>query len=337
MSYTIKPVNDKSTWEQFILRVNPNALFQGWPWGEVQKKIGSGIERFGVYDASTLVGIFQTVDVCAKRGSFLHVRHGPVLANQSVQLWGVVLAFLREQARRKHMLFVRMNPVLEESPHMRLICSRFRLVPAAIHRMDGEQCWMLNLQDTEDEILAGMRKTTRYEIRRAAKEGAEVIATTSTAHFEEFMTLYQSTSIRQGFVPHKGLREEFQEFARFNQAVLYMGYHQGVAVSGAIILYYGKQAIYHHGASVRHKVPVSHAVQWEAIKQAKKRGMDVYNFWGIAPENSPKHPWNGITVFKKGFGGYTKDYIHAQDMPISPLYLIPKTVELIRRLTRGYD
>jgi lipid II:glycine glycyltransferase (peptidoglycan interpeptide bridge formation enzyme) len=78
-------------------------------------------------------------------------------------------------------------------------------------------------------------------------------------------------------------------------------------------------------------------LQWAASRDAKKRGMQVYNFWGIAPENNPNHPWRGITLFKKGFGGRNIEYIHAQDLAVSPLYIIPRTIEMVRRVVKGYD
>ena len=196
---------------------------------------------------------------------------------------------------------------------------------------------MLDLGPSEDAILAGMRKTVRYEIRHAEKDGIEVFSTTNPEYLKEFFALYAQTSTRQGFVPHTGIREEFEVFTKKHQAVLYLGKAGGQTLSAAIILYYGNQAIYHHGASVPSKLPVSSVIQWEAIREAKKRGMNVYNFWGIAPENSLKHPWRGITLFKKGFGGREINYIHAQDLAISPMYVLPRTVELVRRISRGYD
>lgn len=337
MAYSIAPILDESQWEWFMLRTNPNALFQSWAWGEVGKRMGSVVDRFGIWEGSTLMGIFQTVEVRAKRGSFLHVRHGPVLANDSAKLWKAVVSFLTSEAKKRNVWFVRMNPVVADSPHMQKLVTLVGGRPAAIHRMDGEQCWVLDLTVPEETLLAGMRKSSRYEIRRADKVGVTIYSTSDPVHIEDFMTLYGHTSSRHGFVPHLGIREEFEIFAKRKQAMLYLGKHDNTIISGAIILYYGHQAIYHHGASVPSQYPVSHAVQWEAIKEAKKRGMNVYNFWGIAPDDSPKHPWRGITVFKKGFGGSEVNYIHAIDIPVSPMYVMPRMIETLRKAMRGYD
>jgi peptidoglycan pentaglycine glycine transferase (the first glycine) len=121
-----------------------------------------------------------------------------------------------------------------------------------------------------------------------------------------------------------------------NQAILTLGYAGDELIAGALIIFYGNQAIYHHGASKQSKIPVTYALQWHAILEAKKRGLKWYNFYGIAPENKPNHPWSGLTLFKKGFGGSEIRYMHAHDYPISPWYIVPSTIESIRTKLRGY-
>lgn len=336
MSLFVDPVNQESTWEWFVLRHSPGALFQSWQWGETQKRQSIPIERYGIYEGKTLRGVMQVALVRARRGTFLHVRHGPI-TDGDIGVWQTAKEFLINRAKALRCIFIRLSPLLLDSLSTQAVLSVLRSRPAAIHRMDGEYVWVLDLDKNEDDLLACMRKTTRYEIRRAYKEGVSVHTSTDPRHLAEFFDLYTSTSVRHGFVPHSGIREEFEVFAKKGQAELYLGKHEGKTGAAAIILYYGHQAIYHHGASLSSKVPISSAIQWEAIRNAKKRGMKVYNFWGISPESSPNHPWRGITLFKKGFGGREITYIHAQDVPLSPLYLIPRSVETLRRVLRGYD
>ena len=114
-------------------------------------------------------------------------------------------------------------------------------------------------------------------------------------------------------------------------------------VSGAIVIFWQNMAFYHHGASVSgQKVPVSYLLQWEAIKEAKKRGCQFYNFWGIAPDVKEKedvarsrHPWAGLSLFKMGFGGYRKEYVKTQDLPLSVKYIFNYLIEKARKAKRG--
>ena len=77
-------------------------------------------------------------------------------------------------------------------------------------------------------------------------------------------------------------------------------------------------------------------MQWKAIKEAKKRGCKIYDFWGYEdPVKNPKHPYSGPTLFKMGFGGYKEEYVKTQDLIISKKYWINYIVETIRRIKRG--
>ena len=278
----------------------------------------------------------QIVKVTARRGTFLHVRHGPLLIQNSPSVWKSVFEAITQLAKKEHCWFVRTNPLLADTDENRRLLGGLGGRPSAIHAMDGELCWVLDLDKSEDELLAQMRKTTRYEIRKAMKLGGEVKVGTGS-DLTMFLRLYKETSFRHGFVPHQGIAQEFETFSGAGQAQLLLGSYKGEIIAGAIILFYGNQAIYHHGASARSPIPVSSLVQWEAIKIAKKRGFGFYNFWGIAPDDAPHHPWRGISLFKKGFGGHEVRYIHSHDIPISPLYLFSYAIESLRRELKGYS
>lgn len=101
---------------------------------------------------------------------------------------------------------------------------------------------------------------------------------------------------------------------------------------------YGKTTAYYLGASdIKHpKFSPAYLLQWEAIKKAREAGCTVYNFWGVAPDVNPSHPLAGVTLFKKGFGGYDYKIMHAQDMPLSSKYWLNWAVESMRRVRRGY-
>ena len=113
------------------------------------------------------------------------------------------------------------------------------------------------------------------------------------------------------------------------------------------MVFWQNMGFYHHGASLsKYKnVPVSYLLQWEAIKEAKRKGCQIYNFWGIANEKSKiknqkskinkKHPWWGLTLFKMGFGGYKKEYVRTQDLLLSSRYYLTYIFEKLRRIKRG--
>lgn len=336
MTLVVKPIADKNLWEQFRLKWSPESLFQSWDWGEVEKKVGKEVERIGLFHKNNLIGIAQIIFVNAKRGKFLHIRHGPILNSLDFEPWQYICNSLIKKAHEKQSWFIRISPLKAETVELTALLSRLGATTSPIHAMDGEVCWVLDLDKSESELLSSMRKSTRYDIRKSEVSGVNILIGSDTKSIENFMSLYESTSQRQGFVGHTGVYEEIEYFSKEQKGLLLLGSYENKILAGAFIVFDGYQAIYHHGASVASPVPVSVALQWRAIQEAKKKGMKLYNFWGIAPDDNPKHPWRGITLFKKGFGGRQMEYIHAQDISVSPLYHLTRIVEVTRKLRKHY-
>jgi len=331
-----KIIKDKQIWEKFIDKTSPYALFQRWDWGDVQEKAGVFVYRFGFYEGTTLFATVQATIVQAKRGNFLHIRHGPVVRQWEQKRIHVILRELFDVAKKHGCVMVRISPLIQESPEIKALFRSLGGIPAAIHAMDGECSWVLDINKSDEELLSQMRKTTRYEIRKAQKLGVIVEKTADSKKLSIFNKLYSETSKRHKFIEHHNIKEEFEIYAGKGNALLFTGHFDGKQLASAVILFSGGQAIYHHGASIPSSIPASYLIQWEAIQEAKKRGMKRYNFWGIAPKNATRHPWAGLSGFKMGFGGEEQNTIHAYDFPVSSRYWLLRMVEFIRKLRKGY-
>lgn len=337
----IQEINDKNLWEQFISAHSPQSLFQSWNWGEVTRiqNLELGIKnlwRLGLFSDEKLIGIAQVVKITAKRGIFLHVRHGPIFSVWKEKYLLFFLDYLKTLAKDQKALFIRISPLIDNSAENQSLVKSLGFQDAPIHAMDGEYCWVLDLDEPEEQLLAGMRKTTRYLIKQAQKIGVVIKQSKNTADLAQFLKLYSQTADRHNFVPHKGIREEFSQLLKDNQICLFQGYYQSKLLCAALIVFYNHQAIYHHSASVEQRIPVNYLLQWEVIKEAKRRGKSVYNFWGVAPHEKKRHPWKGLSLFKEGFGGKVIEYLHAQDYPLSLLYCTTYILDTFRKFRKGY-
>jgi peptidoglycan pentaglycine glycine transferase (the first glycine) len=338
----IKEINNKDIWENFFLDCSEKTFLQSWNWGEFQKKIGDKIWRWGIYKENHLIGLALVIKIAAKRGTFLFCPHGPIFKKQEEkkQILGVLLEKLKKTAREEGTVFIRISPIWEKNKKNTIIFRELGFIEASIH-IHPELTWELNIASSEEELLMQMRKTTRYLIRQAQKN-AEVIIEKSQKieDIEAFNELYQATVDRHHFTPFSldYLKNEFLVFNQDNQSVIFLGKYKGELIASAVIIFWQGAAFYHQGASSMKypKIPVSYLLQWEAIKEAKKRGSKIYNFWGIAPTDSLRHAWAGLSLFKKGFGGYKKEYVKTQDLPLSPKYFINYLVESLRKIKRGF-
>lgn len=335
----IKEITAKAEWENFFSQCEEKTFLNSWNWGEFQKRMGEKIWRLGVYNGKVLISVVLVVRVKARRGTFMFVPHGPNMKNSKFQIINMLLGELKKIAAEEDASFIRIAPILDKNAENEQIFRDLGFCGAPTH-MHPEVTWELDITRVEDELLAGMRKTTRYLIRQAIKnKDIEIVKTCDVEDIDEFYKLYQETVDRHHFTPFslEYIKREFESFAQDDEVVIFQGKYRGELVASAIIIFWQGSAYYHHGAtSLKYpKIPVSYLLQWEIIKEAKLRGCKKYNFWGITPTEDKKHPWTGLTLFKMGFGGCKKEYVKTQDFPLSWRYWPIAFFEYLRRKKRG--
>ncbi len=336
--YRVKPVQDKQVWEAFLESQKPHSFLQSWKWGQHYAQTGSKVFRVGIFKAGTLVGVALLIKIQARRGHFLVCPHGPLVAyfGDEEGALAALVRYASDVARDEECDFIRFCPLSATTDANRAMYRRLGFSDAPIH-MHPELSWILDITKTEDLLLKEMRKTTRYTIKKMEKEGVEIIQSSDPADMDTFWSVYADTFERQQFTPFskKYLRTEFELYRADDQATFFFGKFEGEIVAAAIIIFYNGQAFYHHSGSLAAGGSnVSYLLQWRVIQEAKKRGCTLYNFWGIAPDDKPNHAWTGLSRFKKGFGGFAEAYLHAQDKPLSPRYVLNYGIETVRRIRR---
>ncbi|MBZ9571992.1 peptidoglycan bridge formation glycyltransferase FemA/FemB family protein [Patescibacteria group bacterium] len=339
----IKKIQIKEVWEGFLSGCKEKTFLQSWNWGEFQKMMGNKIWRFGIFENDNLISTAFFYKIQAKRGTFLFLPHSLVFKQQATsnkqQVLKILLEKLKKIAKEENASFIRVGPILEGTKENIEIFKNlgFRNAPIHIH---PELTWELDISPLKEELLKNMRKTTRYLIRKSPKEGVEIFSSQNPKDLEIFYKLYRDVVSRQKFIPFslKYLKNEFSSFSPDNQILIFFGKYKNEIISSGIFIFWQNLAFYHHGASLLRysKIPASYSLLWEAILKAKKRGCQKFNFWGIASKENPKHPWAGLTLFKKGFGGYKKEYVKTQDFPISQKYWLTFIFEKIRKTKRGF-
>ena len=336
-------IADKLQWENFVQSKKESTFLQSWNWGEFNKNTGEKIWRLGVFDSGELLAVMLVIKVNAKRGSFLFVPQGPVISQKSKiknqKLLESFFNYLKDLGEKEKVGFVRISPILENTKDNLEIFRSSGFKNAPIHMMHPELTWILDITKSEDEILKGMRKTHRNLTRRAVKDGVEIIKSTEEKYLKAFYDIHTETVKRHKFVPfaYEYIKNEIEAFREDDQIEIFSAIYDGKIISSAIVVYYGNQAFYHHGASSSEymKIPSSYLNLFEAIKEAKIREKEIFNFYGII-EDKPKHPWSGLSKFKKGFGGYQKALLHCQDLPLNTKYLLTYFIETLRKMKRGY-
>ncbi len=339
MNYSVEAISEKQTWEACI-SIFPEANFlQSWEWGVFQERIGHTVYRMAVYADGVCVACALGVVEPARRGTYITVAGGPLLTDwYDSELQGLVIGELQRWAMDQNAVFVRIRPQQLESPQALKVLREFGFRQAPMH-LTADTTLQLDVRLQPEELLAQMRKNTRYSIRKAEREEITVLQSQDPEDILQFTNIQNQLAERQQFIPfsYNFLREQFTVFAEQNKAVLFKSYQGETLLAEAFVIFDNGEAVYHYGVSTEenHTLPGSYACQWAAILEAQQRGCTRYNFWGVAPEEKKDHRFAGVSIFKRGFGGKEVPYIPAQDLPTSAWYPVVYLFETFRRLRRG--
>lgn len=282
-------------------------------------------------------GYVQMIIKKAKRGRYMEIPGGPLINWKNEKQVEQVKEIIVKTAKENRCVFVRLRPMLMANSLNLNILKRFGARKSPMH-LAAEHTVILDLTKSEETILAEMRRQTRYEVRRADKLGIKVEKGNSKELFEEFHQIQKATALRQHFVPPdlKTLMAEREAFGK-NATIYVAKTPEGEPIAYGLILIDGEEGDYYEAAStdLNRKLPGAYALQWQVIKDLKKKGIKRYNLWGIAPPNQPHHRYAGVTTFKTGFGGEIVTYVPAHDLVINRIKYAPDfLIETIRKKRR---
>ena len=329
-------------WNKIIEKFPEANFLQSPAYGKMNEILGARVivEDFGGKGHALMV----VRD--AKRGRYLEIPCGPLIDWSDRKLAREVFGKIAEVARAEKCVFVRVRPQLMANDENLKLLEGLGLKKSPMH-LAAEHTVMIDLQPSDDELLAGMRRQTRYEVRRADKLGIEVTKGNSEELFKEFHQIQLETAQRQGFVPPSlatlmAEREAFGEqiwiyVARVGTDMPDDGPKKGAVIAYGLIIADGHEADYYEAAStdLNRKLPGAYALLWQAMRDLKAAGYERFNLWGIAPAGQTNHRYAGVTTFKTGFGGEVVEYVPAHDLVISRVgYLKDLVVEKARKKRR---
>lgn len=286
------------------------SVLQSWEWGEFQKKIGRRVWRLLL---SNNIGRVRAVATIVKHPwprnlHYLYCPKGPVVANSEKinKIWELFVDKISDIASMEKSVFLRLEPPnsFNQGSIKLMRGLGFRKIP---WHMQPNDSVILNLEKTEPELLHQMKPKTRYNIRLAEKRGVTVETHKSERYLKDFWNMMKETTARDKFSPHPYLYylNLLDVLGHARMAELYVATYKQRPLAAVLVSFFGGTATYLHGASSDklRALMAPYLLQWIAIKDAKKRGMKFYDFGGVSPQNSPQHPWAGISRFKRGFGG----------------------------------
>ena len=288
----------------------------------------------------------------------MYVPKGPVLDYSDDRLANDVLAYLEALAREQRAFTIKIDPDVafsESDPSLAAVHARVTApappvpVSSQVTELLARRGWvpsneqvqfkntlLIDLNPSEDALLASMKAKTRYNIRLASRKGVTV-RIAGPDDLALFYRLYAETSARDQFLirPFDYYRDAWQSFLQNDLADLLLADWEGKALAGLMLFRLGHKAWYMYGASAdeeRNLMP-NYLLQWEAMRLSKQKGCLLYDLWGAPDRLDEADPMWGVYRFKEGLGGRLVCHIGAYNFPAKPLLFHLYTVLLPRYLS----
>lgn len=367
---------ESNIWNSLISNLPDPHFLQTYEWGQVKAKYGWS-PLYAVWDAdgkwkvesdlnllstfhspvaATLILKRQVIrNGFAARLSILYSPKGPLLDWTNESLRNRVLNDLQSFAKRQGAIFFKMDPdivlgtgvpggeedVPENSGQVVLSELKRRGWEYSSDQIQFRNTVLIDLNPTEEEMLARMKQKTRYNIRLAERKGVS-LRVGKLEDLGMLFKMYAETSVRDGFV----IRDEgyyktvWTLFMNSSEPTCepLIAEVDGEPIAAIFVFYFARRAYYVYGMSRdvhREKMP-NYLLQWEAMKRAKAKGCTVHDLWG-APEyfDESDSMW-GVYRFKEGLGGQVVRTLGAWDFAPSPLWykmyseVIPRVLDMMR-------
>ncbi|HSX25273.1 MAG TPA: peptidoglycan bridge formation glycyltransferase FemA/FemB family protein [Candidatus Andersenbacteria bacterium] len=317
--------SEATRWDAFIASTSYGSFLQTWAWGEMHRELGELYWRLIIEHNSKIVAVALVLRRGVKLGySWLYIPRGPVFANGLSQddqgrIWELLEEKCTSLAKETGAFFIRIDPLWDVSTNEYSIPSFWRKASREVQPM---HTLILPLAPDTELLQAKLHSKTRYNIKVAQRKGVTISYSTDVRDVELFLRASREVSARTGFSyhPDEYYRVMIDTLGKEQIAELAIAKAEGEVLAVHIMIYANNIATYAHGASIPSKrsYMAPTLLYWDTILRAKEKGMEQYDFFGIAPQEAdPSHPWAGITRMKTGFGGHPVAYVGAYDFVLN--------------------
>lgn len=326
---SLQSCESREEWDEYVLEHDGHPL-QLWGWGEVKAAHGWRVERLFAVDMerNVIAGaqiLIRSLPWPLK--SLVYIPRGPIGEGESV---AALLEALTNHARSHYgAVAITIEPDWAEMPsEIGVNWKRSEntiLIPRTL---------ILDLNKTEEELMAPMAKKTRQYIRKSSNEAGLTIR--QVKDHDELMRcleVYHQTASRAGFSLHGDqyyidifdqLGEASPVFAAFyeNEPVAFLWL--AISAQTAFELYGGMTD---KGQELR----ANYALKWHVVRKMREWGIERYDMNGLLTD--------GVSTFKQSFADHEDMLVGTYDRPLSPIYTVWKKAlpfgkKIVRTLKR---
>ena len=321
--------SEREDWNLFVTNSSQGHLMQTWEWGSFKMADGWNVQRVGIEFGGKIVAGAQMLlrPLPWLLATVAYIPKGPVVDLTDQETMALLLSAIHQIARSHRAIFLKIEPNFLNDSTTHALLRHYDFQPS-IHANQPRSTLIIDLSGGEEVVLANMRSKTRKLIRRAGREGVEIVEG-GNKDLDVFYNILDTTTEIKNFSIHDQsfYEKAWYTFQKVGKVKLLFARYQGQTVAGKMIFIHGDRSLHFWGGTTYEGRDsyASYLIQWEAIKWAIAQKCRYTDLWGIPDEiadlmsNGHEIPkdqqgglW-GVYNFKRGFGGEIESYVGAYD------------------------
>lgn len=316
----------KKDFEDFVNNRRETTCMQMWEWTEARnKEESSNYKRVGVIDDNGNFNLAATYTIFSYRSfcSVIYIPQGPIWGKE--EALKLFINEIKRIGKENNCFVIVCEPrVRKQSDRFKqLITNGFKSTKKAVQ---PRETVFVDLTKSEEEILASFSKNTRYNIHYAQRKGITIKKYTSPSgksRIEDFYKILQLTKERKYFKVQslEYFKDLWEEFSKSTKVTLYEAWYKYELLHSLIVLnnniWAGSLA---SGSSRKFSnLKATYLARWESIKDAKRKGCKIYDFFGATKSKDENHPFFHTTQFKVGFGRTVEEFSGTFEIVLNPI------------------
>jgi lipid II:glycine glycyltransferase (peptidoglycan interpeptide bridge formation enzyme) len=323
----------KHQYERFVNNNTMATCMQMWEWAEFRNRLWTDSHnRVGVVDKDNTFHLTATYAINKFKflGNILYIPQGPIWDDPKAL--NIFSKEIKKVAKQNNCIAIICEPrvKLDSESYKELISAGFTFSNKAV-----QPRVTVFLDLANDNLLNSFSKSTRYNVKYAARKEIEIAKYSSPsdiAHIQDFHELIVETRERKYFYvqPLEYFENLWKEFSTNNHATLYEAKFEDELLGAILVLNNNVWASSLFSASNRKhsNLKPMYLARWESIRGALAKGCKIYDFFGATNSKDENHPFFHTTKHKLGFSKKLEEFAGTFEIITNPVkYTLWKKIE----------
>lgn len=333
-------------WNENLLKSSNSTIFQTSNWADIYKNTFNSKPIFIIIKnkKNEVVGqlaclihndyywnkknlLFSVLKTKFGLGSILKWKYGPIIHDKknSDKITNEILNAIDDIcSKEKIILITGSSPALDDSISNKVFSEK-----NYVQKNWGT--YVIKLDQHPDEYFKKLDKDTRYDIRKAEKQGVHNKISDGNKSLEDFVKLKRGIDFDDKLIPNTKDTKYFESHTKFLQEKdmekIFFAKTNDSIIAGIRTIFFNNYAVQHSVVSPNSNKTLQGGsfLTWSAIKWAMENHFKYYDMGGINPNPSSKKE-EGINFYKSKWGGEKIIYTTYSKLVKKSQYTIAKTI-----------